>query len=149
MTPTHLITVAMEIGDMLLESGAEIYRVEDSMRRICQAYGVDNAEIFAVPTTIIITIRVGNDPPLTLTKRIFSRGTDLYKVERLNSLSREMCATIPPYEEVQRRIEAIRRFPPYSLIKQVLAFSFVAFFFTLLFKGTLSDAFASLFISAA
>ncbi|MCQ4823067.1 threonine/serine exporter family protein, partial [Eubacterium callanderi] len=88
MTPTHLITVAMEIGDMLLESSAEIYRVEDSMRRICQAYGVDNAEIFAVPTTIIITIRVGDNPPLTLTKRIFSRGTDLYKVERLNSLSR-------------------------------------------------------------
>ena len=45
MTPTHLISVAMEIGDMLLENGAEIYRVEDSMRRICQAYGVDNAEI--------------------------------------------------------------------------------------------------------
>lgn len=148
MTPANLITAAMEIGDLLLENGAEIYRVEESMRRICKAYGVDNAEIFAVPTTIIITIRIGEESPITLTKRIYSRGTDLYKVELLNSLCREMCATIPPYNEIKKRIERIRRFPPYSLPKQMLAFSCVAFFFTLLFKGTFYDAIAGFFISA-
>ncbi|MEG0379546.1 MAG: threonine/serine exporter family protein [Eubacterium sp.] len=149
MTTTELITCAMEIGDMLLENGAEIYRVEESMYRICKAYGAEDPEIFAVPTTIIITVKgKPGEAPITLTKRIYSRGTNLYKVDLLNALSREMCATLPTYEAVNKRIETIKHFPSYSLFKQVLGFSFIAFFFTLLFKGTLQDASCAFIIGA-
>lgn len=134
---------------MLLENGAEIYRVEESMRRICLAYGVVTAEIFAVPTTIIITVK-GNpsETPITLTKRIYSRGINLHKVDLLNSLCREMCATLPTYEKVNKRLETIKVFPAYSSFKQILGFSFIAFFFTLLFKGSIQDAIVALFIGA-
>ena len=140
MTTTELITVAMDIGDLLLENGAETYRVEESMFRICQAYGVANAEIFAVPTTIIITVYREGEAPITLTKRIYTRGTDLNKVDLLNSLCRDMCRDTPPHDEVRARIQAIHDTPPYTLGVQILGFAFIAFFFTLLFKGNLRDA---------
>ncbi|MDO4289487.1 MAG: threonine/serine exporter family protein [Eubacterium sp.] len=149
MTTTELITTAMDIGDMLLENGAETYRVEESMYRICHAYGVKTAEIFAVPTTIIITVCRKDEAPITLTKRIYNRGTDLNKVDLLNTLCRDMCINKSPYDEVTARIAEIRNTEPYSLGIQILGFAFVAFFFTLLFEGNFKDALVALVTGAA
>ena len=52
----ELLDIATRVGVSLLQNGAEIYRVEDSIRRIVAAYGVKEVDVFAVPTTIIVTI---------------------------------------------------------------------------------------------
>ncbi len=148
MTATELISIAMTIGDMLLENGAETYRVEESMFRICDAYGIEDAEIFAVPTTIIITIREENAAPITLTKRIYNRGTDLNKVALLNALCRDICVNTPPHDEVIARIKDIQNTRPYSTSMQILGFALIGFSFTLLFEGSLRDACVS-FVAGA
>ena len=40
MNYDDLISAATDVGYLLLRNGAEIYRVEDSMKRIFRAYGV-------------------------------------------------------------------------------------------------------------
>ena len=41
----RLLNMAAEMGYELMFSGAEIYRVEESMRRLLTAYGIENPEV--------------------------------------------------------------------------------------------------------
>ena len=45
------LDVASLAGDILLASGAEIFRVEETIDRIARAYGVNSSDAFAVTST--------------------------------------------------------------------------------------------------
>ena len=47
---------ALDIGQAMLQSGAEISRVEDSIRRLCVAFGAERADVFAITSNITVTI---------------------------------------------------------------------------------------------
>mgnify|MGYP002707584180 CR=1 FL=1 len=85
MDANELLTVTSSIGEMLIEYGAEIYRVEESINRIAAAYGFsgeeNSVEVFAIPTSLIITVNDVSGLPLTRTKRITSRQTNLDRVD--------------------------------------------------------------------
>ena len=53
----RLLNMAAEMGYELMFSGAEIYRVEESMRRLLTAYGIENPEVFAIPNCVIVRDR--------------------------------------------------------------------------------------------
>ena len=53
MDYNELLNITTRLGQMLLENGAEIYRVEESIQRMALAYGVKEVDVYAVPTTII------------------------------------------------------------------------------------------------
>ena len=42
-----LLNVSAQLGKMLLESGAEIYRVEESIQRMGLAYGAKYVDVYA------------------------------------------------------------------------------------------------------
>ena len=44
----RVLDAAMEAGHILLQNGAEIARVEETMQRICEYYGVDTGEFFVL-----------------------------------------------------------------------------------------------------
>ena len=46
---------AMAVGEAILEYGGEVSRVEDSIRRICAAYGFLRADVFCITSSIITT----------------------------------------------------------------------------------------------
>ncbi len=48
--------VAINCGKLLLESGAETYRIEDTMMRISNTYGISNPQVFVTPTVIIFSM---------------------------------------------------------------------------------------------
>lgn len=48
-----VIDVVLIAGRILLESGAETYRVEDTMTRIAASYGLDDTYSFVTSTAII------------------------------------------------------------------------------------------------
>ncbi|WP_278463930.1 threonine/serine exporter family protein, partial [Thomasclavelia spiroformis] len=56
MNEQKLINLIGEIGRLLLKYGAEIYRVEESLLRMCKSYGYQNVEVFALPTYFTLTI---------------------------------------------------------------------------------------------
>ena len=89
MNLNKLLKVSTLAGKILLESGAETYRVEETIVRICLAFGAQSAESFVIPTGIIVTI-THNDEVSTLVRRITSRGVDLNKIDKINNLSRKV-----------------------------------------------------------
>lgn len=90
-----------EVGAQMLGSGAEIYRVEDTVRRMLAAYGV-RGEVFAIPNCLIVSITDEVGRSHTRMRRIQATkvSTDIEVVERFNALSRAICAQPPPPERL-------------------------------------------------
>ena len=114
MTSEEVLTCAINIGEQLLVSGAEISRVEDTIRRICNAYGIRQSHIFSIASCIIVTLETKERKWITQTRRILSYGTDMWKLDRLNDLSRRICATQPSFAVIDQQYEKILKGPTYS-----------------------------------
>ena len=54
MTKNQVMDLAMDLGKILLKSGAETSRVEDTMMRFCRSYGYYDLNVFCTPTVIIL-----------------------------------------------------------------------------------------------
>ena len=82
-----ILRLALFIGELMLSNGAETYRVEDSILRICKSRGFNHINVFTSPTVIIISD--DRFDGLTFMKTIKSRSIDLNKISLLNNFSRE------------------------------------------------------------
>ena len=102
------LSMIMEMGEILLISGAEVSRVEDTITRLCRAYGFARADVFTITSSIVVTASAPGGEAYTQTRRIRERGTDLSKVEKINALSRRICAAPLELSELEREIAEIR-----------------------------------------
>ena len=77
-------------GDILLASGAEIFRVEETIFRIAQAYGVESSDAFVLSSGIFLT--AGNDREADFARvlHIPLSAARLDRVTEVNQLSREI-----------------------------------------------------------
>ena len=87
-TAEYLLCLALDIGEGMLKCGAEIHRVEDTIERVCKAYGAVHVEIFAIPSVIISAIRMGNGENSSQVRRVKKGGNNLTLLERFNEISR-------------------------------------------------------------
>ena len=140
MDNSKLLDMTITIGYYMLEYGGEIYRVEESIKRVACAYNAKSVEVFAIPSSIVVTIVPQQGTPLTQTKRIYNRVNDLDKIDHLNNLCRNICSQKPDLEEINAKLNAILQRPKYRFQTQVMAFALISFAFTLFFQGTLRDA---------
>ena len=135
----HFLNFFCEMGRQLVQSGAEIYRVEDSITRLMHAYGYTDIEVFAIPSCVILNI-MHEGHNYTKSIRIRSSAINLDTLDRLNDLCRQVCRETPDETECFARLKAITGRRPYSELTSYLAHGFVAVFFTLFWGGTLPDS---------
>ena len=139
-----LLNTASTLGLLLTQSGAENFRVEDSLLRFCHAYGAERTEIFAIPSLLIVSICDPEGHSHTRIRRIFRTGTNLGRVDELNALCRRVCRERPDFAQVDRELAAYAAEPGYPPFMQLLGYAFVAAFFTPLFGGGLGDGLCAL-----
>lgn len=48
----EILALAVEIGDALLRNGAEVYRVEDTVMHILEAYEIENYDVYVLSNGI-------------------------------------------------------------------------------------------------
>lgn len=131
-----LLNTAAELGYQLMYSGAEIYRVEESVRRLLHAYGLENPEVFAIPNCVIVSVSTPEGHPVTRMRRVPVHGTDIELLERCNSLCRRLCAEVPPLGEAQEAVGALpRAIPRHSPRWVLLGYGAAPAFFAPLFGG--------------
>ncbi len=136
-----LLTLAVEIGRRLQESGAEIYRVEEAVRRTFQAYGVESGQAFAIPNCLIVSVVDGDGRPLTRMQRISSRGSDITRMERVYGFCRQVCRTAPDVNSALEQLRAVdAEVPAFPVWMQLLGYFLGAGAFTLFWGGTAWDA---------
>ena len=81
MDSKMLLTCALDIGEKMLISGAEISRVEDSVKRICNAYDVKRIDVFTITSSMVATLEDKDGNSITETRRITKHHTDLTKLQ--------------------------------------------------------------------
>ena len=94
MDYSTLLDLATDLGYRLAMSGAETFRVEESINLILKAYGLE-AEAFAIPNCLHVSIETADGQPMTRMRRIGYHDNDLDSVERYSNLSRRICAERP------------------------------------------------------
>ena len=142
-----LLNLGSELGRLLMHSGAEIYRVEESVTRLLTAYGAE-PQVFAIPNCLIVGVDTPEGKPLTRMCRIPAHGTDIELLERCNDLCRAWCAAPIPVEEALAQLPRIeggwRQFSPkVTLLGHVMTGAFFCAFF----GGTLRDFFCAGLVS--
>ena len=140
MDDITLIDLASDLGYELAMSGAETFRVEESVSRVLSAYGL-NAEVFAIPNYLIVTVLTKKGLPITRMRRIGSHGNDLDSVERLSALGRSFCRNTPAPQEAQQQLaDTLANRRVYSPAMLGLGNFLGAFGFCLFFGGSVLDA---------
>jgi len=139
----EILDVAVEVGINLLRCGAEIRRVEDTIKYIGKAYGATSVDVFAIPTLIIATIEVNGQTYTTKVKRNYDVTTDLFRLEKYNKLSRRICQEKPNLEEVKAEVTRIANLKDYNLFLIYLGAFISASGFSVFFGGSFKDAVAA------
>ena len=135
-----LLDVAVDLGYNLSMSGAETYRIEDSVSRVLHAYGLES-EVYSVPNCLIVSIETPEGKPMTRMRRIGYHGNNLDAVEKFNTLSRWLCDRTPEPAKARKWMEDTQAHVLSYRFSLLLAANFLSGFgFCFLFGGTLTDA---------
>lgn len=143
-----VLCTALDIGEHLLKNGAEVSRVEDTIERICFAYGAARVESFAITTLIVASVRMKNGEFSEQMRHVKTASMNLYRVEKLNNISRQICQGDLPIAEAREKIEKYKRIKPYPESIQILGQVLVVLGFTLFFGGNWFDGIAAALIAA-
>ena len=130
-------------GQILLEDGAEIYRVENTMDHMAESLGIDTMVNYVIANGIFVTAE-GNDSPLRSTiKQAAPGNTDLRKVELVNALSRDLAKGKYNLEQAEEKLEQIQNVGSYSLPVMLGAYTAGAGCFCYALGGSGYDAIMS------
>lgn len=120
-----------------MESGAETYRVEDTMNRIAASYGLDDTYSFVTSTAIIFSL---NNRTNTRLIRIRERTTDLEKIALTNSLSRKIASKQLDIDEAKSELIHLHHASlQFSSITKFFAAAIACGFFLFMFGGVMHD----------
>lgn len=144
----EVVEVALQAGSILLENGAEISRVEDTIDRICRHYGVKSHEAFVLTNGIFMSAGEERGRGFARIRYIPMRGAQLSRVVEVNRVSREIVAGNYTIEEAKEELERIHTMPGKSNLARVLASGIGSAAFCMLFGGSLVDMLAVFVVGA-
>jgi len=145
-----LLVLALYAGEIMLKSGGETYRVEDTIYRICRSRGIEYVDSFVTPTGMFISLDNRGDKPEDLTscvRRIKSRSINLNRVARVNDFSRKFVNSSMAIDEGMEILGQIDKIQPYSALVHALFGGIASAFVTLLFDANIYEFIAAFFTS--
>ena len=135
-------------SQMILESGGETYRAEETVERMCQGLGIPRVDVLALPTGLMLTMTMEDDSTLSRIVRVRNRSTDLERMDQCNDISRKVASGHMSAEEALKALQEIRRSTPQRRFLLVGASALSAASFTVMLGGGWIDFIVSFFCGA-
>ena len=142
----HVIDLALDIGEEILRCGGEIRRAEDSLTRVCRAYGCERVDVFCITSVIILTVHA-DGRICSQTRRIAGYGNNMSLLEAVNALCRQICAQPADPKMVKQQLKDIRSSIVMKRWRKWIGGIVGASGFTLFFGGNALDAICAALIS--
>ena len=143
-----LANTAMLAGEIMLCSGAETYRVEDTMYHILKTSNIETTQVIAMMTGLVVTL---NDPgfeqPVTMMRRVSERSTNVSNIVKVNDISRRYCEGKISLEEAYEELKRAKG-KQYNRLLYNLATIGIAVGFAMMFGGSLHDIIAAAVVGA-
>lgn len=139
-----IVEVCLLAGKIMLQSGAETYRVEDTMMRMARSFGSNDPQTHVTPTGIIFSLHSAEKTNL---QRITKRSTNLNKVIIVNNISRSISSGDISAGEAYKLLRQIEEEnPQYPMFISIASASIASGFSLIMISGGWND-FLSSFIT--
>lgn len=145
MDVKNVIDIALTAGEILLANGAENYRIEETASKICEAYSY-KGECIAMSNGLLLLIEDSNGEKITSMKKVKDKHVDLYRIELINSFSRNIEKNPLSYDKAKKKLTEIEEAPNFTMRVRTIAACMTGFIYTLFFNGTVIDGIASIII---
>lgn len=143
MNYKKIADTAMLAGQIMLESNAETYRVEETVEHILKISNLQTTEAFVLTTGITLTLDDETIEAITLVRRVKNRSVNLSNIHEVNTISRLLSSrTI----SIDQAYEKLKQLTPYHYTKSefYIANTLLALSFTVLLGGNWFDTFITL-----
>lgn len=143
----QLLILSILAGRIMLKNGAETYRVEDTIVRICKSRkNIKYVESFVTPTGIFVSLEYGEDV-MSYLQRINTIKIDLNKIDMVNNFSRNFVESNMSIEDGLKELRKIDNVSTYHNITKLLFGSVAGAFFSILFGASFLDFISAFIVS--
>ncbi len=143
---TKLINLALDAGEIMLQNGAETFRVQDTMLRILSTAGREKIEAIAISTALIVTLPRAEKGPLSMMRGVHTRTVNFEKVCEVNNISRAFVSGELSLEDALQKLHTIRQTSFYPLPLRIFAYGIISGGCALLSGESELDGILSFFI---
>lgn len=152
MEYAYVLKGLLDIGEAMLNSGAEVERVEDSLYRLCDAYGFTRNNCWVISSNIQATVQTPDGEILTQIRHVPGGEMNFDRLDYLNNLSRYACKNKPDAEELAQRLQEVLNRPAQPkwehYVAGILGGTGFAVFFNCNFMDSIVAVLASIIIVA-
>lgn len=147
MNYNKIVQGILDIGESMLKSGAENFRLEDSLYRMCKSYGFVRYDVFVIPSNIQITVETPEGEFITQVRKIESFDMHFDRLDYLNDLCRYVCRNTPDETELRQRYEEVLSRPPQRWFTHYIASIMGGTGFAVFFGSNFEDAIVAVIVS--
>lgn len=149
-TENLLLDTAVLAGELMLKSGAETYRVEDTMFHILSKSNADHIDATAFTTMLTVSLQNEGCMPITIARRVRKRSMNLNRIVRVNEISRSMCSDEMSISEAYQALKCVKEQKEkiYSGLVHNLSLVIIVMGFVLFFGGGWLDLFSGMLVGA-
>ena len=134
-----LSEIASNAGAIMLENGAEIYRVEDTIERIIRSKeNIKDVDVYSTFNVIILSFSYEGKVQ-TNVRRVKRRSNNLYYVDKVNSFSRRFVSGELSLEEALKELDAIKNDKGKPYWYKIVGAGLAAGAYSLLLKGGIKE----------
>ena len=136
-----LLQLILDIAEEMLVAGAEVSRVEDSIQRMCAAYGFieERTNAFIITSNIQVAAESPDGEVITQIRQVVRSDINYDRLDYLNDLSRKICSKRYSLEEIREMYDAVMARPGNPLPFYLLGRFCAAGGFTVFFGGSIAD----------
>lgn len=142
----------LDIGEAMVNSGAEIGRVEDSLYRLCDAYHFKRSNCWVISSNIQATVETPDGEILTQIRHVPGGEMNFDRLDYLNNLSRYACKNTPDAPELKAKLQEVMNRPAQPkwehYVAGIMGGAGFAVFFNSNFMDTIVAILASIIIVA-
>ena len=143
MNYSKLLQGILDIAEEMLVAGAEVSRVEDSVERMCSAYGCDRVNVFVITSNIQVTMEDPDGEIVTQIRRVVRNDVNFDRLDFLNDLSRYVCRNLPSVEELRERFDEVMQRKQQPIALSLLSGMAIGGSFAVFFGGNIQDGIAA------
>ncbi|MBQ3558846.1 MAG: threonine/serine exporter family protein [Agathobacter sp.] len=138
-TTKEVLSLAVEIADVMLRNGGEIYRIEDTVIHILKAYEVENFDVYVLSNGIFASANEDKEDACSMIRHVPLGSVNLSKIAYLNQLTRDLCTHKCTIVEAWERVKEAKNLPNYSNKIQNFFCGLGSACYTFIFGGGIID----------
>ncbi|ETJ99255.1 PF06738 family protein [Eubacterium nodatum ATCC 33099] len=142
-----ILQTILDIGEEMIVAGGEVSRVEESVFRMCKAYGCDRINVYILLSNMQVTVETPEEKIITHIRFMERNNVNFDRLDYLNDLSRYICAHVPDVEIMKLKLDEVMSRKEQPIWLDMLGDILAASGFIVFFGGNGFDAAAGVFMA--